>query len=274
MKRYRLIIFLLLLGANIKTFACYNYEDDYWDGGQLPGVDIYPDHGNDNNDDDNNEWWNYYNDDDDNDWYIGWNWGDDDSNDPGTGNSYGNTIQGGYKCDSYTIKKSDKISKGVINLPPAGFSQGKMGICLFSSLSFAALVLSNAHVNEGSFVIPMLKYFSNPQDILNGNFSASTEDELVSALNEAIVDASSENGLHADPYIIDIETALDWGLIVVTDIYVESESFSHSVTIIGYNDDGYIAYNTDVRYRCYTIITSEQIKGTYCVGLRKKNKLD
>lgn len=45
MKRYSIIIFLLLLGANIKTFACYNYEDDYWDGGQLPGVDIYPDHG-------------------------------------------------------------------------------------------------------------------------------------------------------------------------------------------------------------------------------------
>lgn len=74
MKQFGIIFILLLLCTNIKTYACFDDEDDYLYGGTLPNIDIYPNHHDDNNNDEDD-----YNWDDDEDWSnTDWEWDDDE----------------------------------------------------------------------------------------------------------------------------------------------------------------------------------------------------
>ena len=96
MKQFGILFILLFLCTNIKTYACFDDEDDYLYGGTIPNIDVYPNHHDDNNDDEDN-----WDDDDEDNWddddypYIGWSWEEINDNNYCEGN-YDNNIQDIY----------------------------------------------------------------------------------------------------------------------------------------------------------------------------------
>ena len=75
-------------------------------------------------------------------------------------------------------------------------------------------------------------------------------------------------GLTAYDNVTDINAAIDDGQVVLTDINTNGD-YTHDIIIVGYNDLGYIGYDTDNNAGYYTIISSDKIHGTYKVGLKK-----
>lgn len=55
-----------------------------------------------------------------------------------------------------------------------------------------------------------------------------------------------------------------------TTLYFDEAWQGHDLVIVGYNDDGYIAYDTDKKAGDYIIVPEEDVNGLYKVGIKKK----
>lgn len=95
--------------------------------------------------------------------------------------------------------------------------------------------------------------FQNPQTLA---------DDLARIANDA--------GFKSNSNVSDIKAAINDGELVMTTIPVASGG-NHDVIIVGYNNEGYIAYNTDRQQGGdYTIIPEKEVNGIYKVGIKKK----
>lgn len=243
-----------------------NYDDDYaWDI-DLPDVIITPDD-DDSWDESDDDWWRTDDADDDDSWDGGNDdWWDDDSwnDDSGMSSNKNNEIKGNDdKKNNYSLKESDKLSVNLKILnKQIGFKQGTNNTCVCSGLEFVAKVLGNNQLTESKVLEKLVT--TQGLGALLGQF------QNVQTLADDLARIANDAGFRSTSYISDIKTAIDNGELVMTTIPVASGG-NHDVIIVGYNSEGYIAYNTDRQQGGnYTIIPEKEINGIYKVGIKKK----
>ena len=290
MKRYKILFFLLLLCSIQPSWACINdpedwnnYEGDFEnciDGGELDEVVCTPNHDDEEDgssldeiedDDEGYAWENELpeiivtpnHDDDDNEGNEGWDWDDEQygGDDIIPDDEETSTITGNSESlIEYKLKVTDKLVKPIDKMPSIGFKQGTHNTCLFAGLSFTFFLFTQKEINEGEIIMLFLKN-DNSMDIINGFFNVNT-------ISGDIIDVARSLGLTAYDNVTDINAAIDDGQVVLTDINTNGD-YTHDIIIVGYNDLGYIGYDTDINAGYYTIISSDKIHGTYKVGLKK-----
>ena len=292
MKWIKLLIIVISLSLPIHSYACWdddmdddddsgwyddndngddwwnedNYDDDYaWDI-DLPDVIITPDD-DDSWDESDDDWWRTDDADDDDSWDGGNDdWWDDDSwnDDSGMSSNKNNEIKGNDdKKNNYSLKESDKLSVNLKILnKQIGFKQGTNNTCVCSGLEFVAKVLGNNQLTESKVLEKLVT--TQGLGALLGQF------QNVQTLADDLARIAKDAGFRSTSYISDIKTAIDNGELVMTTIPVASGG-NHDVIIVGYNSEGYIAYNTDRQQGGnYTIIPEKEINGIYKVGIKKK----
>ena len=233
---------------------CFEIDDsDVKNGPSLDNVDVYCD-GNDN------DWWrtDYGDDDDygnDDDWF---DYDDDSSED----DHY--VIRGDNTDDkkTYSLKRTDKLSVKIEDLDKQkGFKQGTTNTCVCAGMEFVAKVFGNNSLSEGDVLLNLFK--SEGFGTLNGNFSD------VSKLADDLANIANDAGLYGHPDVTSIKGAIDNGELVMTTIPVDTGG-NHDVVVVGYNDDGYIVYDTDIKVGDYRIVPEDDINALYKVGIKKK----
>lgn len=284
MKWIKLLIIVISLSLPIHSYACWdddmdddddsgwyddndngddwwnedNYDDDYaWDI-DLPDVIITPDD-DDSWDESDDDWWRT-DDADDDDWWDDDSWNDDS----GMSSNKNNEIKGNDdKKNNYSLKESDKLSVNLKILnKQIGFKQGTNNTCVCSGLEFVAKVLGNNQLTESKVLEKLVT--TQGLGALLGQF------QNVQTLADDLARIANDAGFRSTSYISDIKTAIDNGELVMTTIPVASGG-NHDVIIVGYNSEGYIAYNTDRQQGGnYTIIPEKEINGIYKVGIKKK----
>lgn len=281
MKWIKLLIIVISLSLPIHSYACWDDDmddddegwynnndddDDYaWDI-DLPDVIITPDD-DDSWDESDDDWWRTDDSDDDDSWDGGNDdWWDDDSwnDDSGMSSNKNNEIKGNDdKKNNYSLKESDKLSVNLKILnKQIGFKQGTNNTCVCSGLEFVAKVLGNNQLTESKVLEKLVA--TQGLGALLGQF------QNVQTLADDLARIANDAGFRSTSYISDIKTAIDNGELVMTTIPVASGG-NHDVIIVGYNSEGYIAYNTDRQQGGnYTIIPEKEINGIYKVGIKKK----
>lgn len=281
MKWIKLLIIVISLSLPIHSYACWDDDmddddegwynnndddDDYaWDI-DLPDVIITPDD-DDSWDESDDDWWRTDYGDDDDSWDGGNDdWWDDDSwnDDSGMSSNKNNEIKGNDdKKNNYSLKESDKLSVNLKILnKQIGFKQGTNNTCVCSGLEFVAKVLGNNQLTESKVLEKLVA--TQGLGALLGQF------QNVQTLADDLARIANDAGFRSTSYISDIKTAIDNGELVMTTIPVASGG-NHDVIIVGYNSEGYIAYNTDRQQGGnYTIIPEKEINGIYKVGIKKK----
>ena len=167
------------------------------------------------------------------------------------------------KKNNYSLKESDKLSVNLKILnKQIGFKQGTNNTCVCSGLEFVAKVLGNNQLTESKVLEKLVT--TQGLGALLGQF------QNVQTLADDLARIANDAGFRSTSYISDIKTAIDNGELVMTTIPVASGG-NHDVIIVGYNSEGYIAYNTDRQQGGnYTIIPEKEINGIYKVGIKKK----
>lgn len=232
-----------------------NYD---MNGGELDEVVVTPDT-NDSNDDD---WWRTdYGDDDD--YGNDDEWFDDYGDDPDLTILITGTEDGKTK-EKYELKQTDKLVKALNKMPKTGFKQGTTNSCLFAGLTFTSIVFGG-EIPEGKFMMGYIEHSPNFKTALEGITSGLYYEKTIES---TIVSIAEENGFSVTQGISDIKDAINDGQIVLTNIN-DGEKNTHDIVIVGYNENGYIGYDTDRDAGFYRQISSEEIKGTYTVGLKK-----
>lgn len=281
MKWIKLLIIVISLSLPIHSYACWDDDmddddegwynnndddDDYaWDI-DLPDVIITADD-DDSWDESDDDWWRTDDSDDDDSWDGGNDdWWDDDSwnDDSGMSSNKNNEIKGNDdKKNNYSLKESDKLSVNLKILnKQIGFKQGTNNTCVCSGLEFVAKVLGNNQLTESKVLEKLVA--TQGLGALLGQF------QNVQTLADDLARIANDAGFRSTSYISDIKTAIDNGELVMTTIPVASGG-NHDVIIVGYNSEGYIAYNTDRQQGGnYTIIPEKEINGIYKVGIKKK----
>ena len=151
---------------------------------------------------------------------------------------------------SYTLKKTDKLSVDINDLnKQRGFKQGTNNTCVSAGMELAAKMMGNNSVSEGSVLLSLAK--SEGWDVVLGDFSDKEK------LAKDLVDIANDAGLQGRSDVTDIKDAVNNGEVVMTTTPVDTGG-NHDIVIVGYNDDGYIAYDTDKK------------AGLYKVGIKKK----
>lgn len=88
-------------------------------------------------------------------------------------------------------------------------------------------------------------------------------------LADDLAKIAKDAGFKSNSNVSDIKSAIDNGELVMTTIPVASGG-NHDVIIVGYNNEGYIAYDTDRQQGGdYTIISEKEVNGIYKVGIKK-----
>ena len=236
-------------------------EDNYdMNGGELDEVVVTPDEDYDWGLDD--DWWRTdYGDDDD--YCNDDEWSDDYGDDTSESNDH-YEIRGDDNGDkkSYTLKKTDKLSVDINDLnKQRGFKQGTNNTCVSAGMELAAKIMGNNSVSEGSVLLSLAK--SEGWDVVLGDFSDKEK------LAKDLVDIANDAGLQGRYDVTDIKDAVNNGEVVMTTTPVDTGG-NHDIVIVGYNDDGYIAYDTDKKAGDYIIVPEEDVNGLYKVGIKKK----
>ena len=128
-------------------------------------------------------------------------------------------------------------------------------------MEFVAKVFGNNSLSEGDVLLNLFK--SEGFGTLNGNFSD------VSKLADDLANIANDAGLYGHPDVTSIKGAIDNGELVMTTIPVDTGG-NHDVVVVGYNDDGYIVYDTDIKVGDYRIVPEDDINALYKVGIKKK----
>lgn len=234
-----------------------NYD---MNGGELDEVVVTPDEDYDWGLDD--DWWRTdYGDDDD--YGNDDEWSDDYSDDPDLTILITGTEDGKTK-EKYELKQTDKLVKALNKMPKTGFKQGTTNSCLFAGLTFTSIVFGG-EIPEGKFMMGYIEHSPNFKTALEGITSGLYYEKTIES---TIVSIAEENGFSVTQGISDIKDAINDGQIVLTNIN-DGEKNTHDIVIVGYNGNGYIGYDTDRDAGFYRQISSEEIKGTYTVGLKK-----
>lgn len=150
-------------------------------------------------------------------------------------------------------KKLDQIN---------GFKQGTSKSCVCAGIELCGILLGR-NIPEGETLLFLIKSESSTislAKIVDGCYNS----EMIANDIKSIF---CNNGLKAKD-ITDIKGAIDDGCVVMT-VEKISERNNHDVIIVGYNSDGYIAYDTDRNAGHYTIIREEQINSIYIIGVSK-----
>lgn len=234
-----------------------NYD---MNGGELDEVVVTPDEDYDWGLDD--DWWRTdYGDDDD--YGNDDEWSDDYSDDPDLTILITGTEDGKTK-EKYELKQTDKLVKALNKMPKTGFKQGTTNSCLFAGLTFTSIVFGG-EIPEGKFMMGYIEHSPNFKTALEGITSGLYYEKTIES---TIVSIAEENGFSVTQGISDIKDAINDGQIVLTNIN-DGEKNTHDIVIVGYNENGYFGYDTDRDAGFYRQISSEEIKGTYTVGLKK-----
>lgn len=291
MKFLKLLIIVLSLSIPIHSYACWEndwddddsgwyddwyddddyddwYDDDWYDdddydfsGGMLPEVDVYPDNDWGNDDD----WWRTdYDDDYDYDYDDFWEEDEDNAFDSSYSDKSNSTESNNKSEDkqakSYTLKKSDKLSVDVEVLnDKKGFKQGTSNSCIPAGLEFAAALFGNKEITEGKVLETLVKKYG--MGALVGSFTN------IPQLAEDLASIARQGGLSSESHVNDIKDAVNHGEVVLTPIAVRENEY-HNIVIVGYNESGYIAYDTD-KNGDYISVPEDSVNGMYQVGIKK-----
>ena len=136
-----------------------------------------------------------------------------------------------------------------------------VSIRVSAGMELAAKIMGKKSVSEGSVLLSLAK--SEGWDVVLGDFSDKEK------LAKDLVDIANDAGLQGRSDVTDIKDAVNNGEVVMTTTPVDTGG-NHDIVIVGYNDDGYIAYDTDKKAGDYIIVPEEDVNGLYKVGIKKK----
>lgn len=83
---------------------------------------------------------------------------------------------------------------------------------------------------------------------------------------DILINIANSNGLQAE-ITNNIKESVDAGTVVMTT--KSTESGNHDIIIVGYNDKGYIAHDTDKSAGYYINIPETEVNSLYKVGIKK-----
>lgn len=216
-----------------EVFVTYNVDDD--------------DNGNDNNDD-----WGDYD--------FGLNEGDDDYDSNDNCNDH-TSIAGNSESDKepkYKLQKTDRLCTARWRLNSLnGFKQGTANTCVPAGMEFVAKLFNINGVTESTVALSLVQGMGF--DALNGEYST---EKLV----DTLINTANSNGLQAK-IVDDIKEAINDGAVVMTT--KPTEDGNHDIIIVGYNDKGYIAYDTDKSAGYYVNIPESEVNSLYNISIKK-----
>ena len=225
--RHSILRFFLIFACvaiPLHSHACWDdSSDDYYD---------YDDYDYDDWDWDYDDWFDYDDDSSEDDHYV---------------------IRGDNTDDkkTYSLKRTDKLSVKIEDLDKQkGFKQGTTNTCVCAGMEFVAKVFGNNSLSEGDVLLNLFK--SEGLGTLTGNFSD------VSKLADDLANIANDAGLYGHPDVTSIKGEIDNGELVMTTIPVDTGG-NHDVVVDGYNDDGYIVYDTDIKVGDYRIVPEDDI---------------
>ena len=162
-------------------------------------------------------------------------------------------------ANSYKFQKADNLSlKKWILTSQIGFKQATDNTCVAAGMEFVARLFNISDVTEAKVVLSLLKTMGRKTII--GEFASKEK------LEENLIKIANSYKLNAER-IENIKEAIDSKAVVMTTEAVEAGS--HDIIIVGYNKNGYIAYDTDRTAGVYINIPESAVNRMYCIGIKK-----
>lgn len=276
MNRIKILFLTFVLSlTSVGGLACWDDWDDDWDDWGC--CDDWDD--DDEVDDEHDDW--YYNEETGDYWLydvevtgsndgykddweegdFGWCDEDDDYNDYNDDNHNHTSITGNSESDKepkYKLQKTDNLCTARWRLNSLnGFKQGTANTCVPAGMEFVAKLFGVTSITESSVAFSLIQ--SMGFCVLNGDYST---EKLV----DTLINTANSNGLQAK-IVDDIKEAINDGAVVMTT--KPTEDGNHDIIIVGYNNNGYIAYDTNKSAGYYINIPETEVNSLYKVSIKK-----
>ncbi len=165
----------------------------------------------------------------------------------------------------YNIQKTDVTSVDKDMLEKInGFKQGTSSSCATAGIELCASLFNVSIPESTSLTEIFMKEReagnANCIDVLNGVYNTDR-------ISGEIIDVFNDHNMNSHE-VTNIKDAIDNGEVVMA-VEKITDDINHSIVIVGYNSDGYIAYDTDSTAGFYTIVTEEQLNPVYTIGIKK-----
>ena len=211
-------------------------------------------------------------------WHIGGKNNSNSNSDSGGDDDNDITVTGDSNSDSeYILKETDILAVDIKKLLSLkGFKQGTNNTCVCAGEEFIANALDNHSITESSVLTALAKTFG--LRVMFGSFKTSDSDLDTNKLCNTLTKHANSNGLQATSNITDFSTAINEGYLIMTDYLVSSGidvktgipyKDYHDVVVVGYNNEGYIIYDTDRTAGCYKLYPRNKIGNLYSIGIKK-----